>query len=72
MNYVVVNRTAGSEGVAFLKSGRAGIPSESNPPRRYDTRDAAEKHAMLIRSMLGGIWAVEDAREVEDQNLAVR
>ena len=69
MKYIVVNRTDGSEGIAFLKSGRAGIPSPSNPARLFDTRDAAEKHAMLIRSMLGGMWAAKEAVKVDEKSL---
>ena len=69
MKYIVVNRTGGSEGIAFLKSGRAGIPSPSNPARLFETSDAAERHATLIRSMLGGMWAAEEAVEIGEQRL---
>jgi hypothetical protein len=69
MKYIVVNRTRGQEGMAFLKSGRAGIASESNPPRLFDCASEAEKHARLVRSMLGGEWSVAESSSVVERQL---
>jgi hypothetical protein len=70
MKYILLNRATNGERIAFLKSGRAGVLSAQNPPRIYDSFLAAERHATLLRSVLGGIWEPEEAIRIAEERLA--
>ena len=61
MKYILANRAEGQDRIVFLKVGLAGIPSASNPARLYPTREAANRHAVILNKVLGGSWEAEEA-----------
>jgi hypothetical protein len=70
MKYILANRAEGHDGIVFLKVGLAGIPSASNPPRLYNSLEAADRHAAILNKVLGGTWEPQEAIRILITNFA--